>query len=114
MAPVASASSASANIYTGDITHYDVGLGSCGWISTAGEAVVAIPHSMMNNPANPNVNPLCGTTITISYQGAEHRATIVDTCGGCDNAAIDLSDSLFAAVAPNGDGRVHGINWWYN
>lgn len=110
MAPVASASFASANVFT----HYDVGLGSCGWISTAGEAVVAIPHGMMNNPANPNVNPRCGTTITISYQGAEHQATIVDTCGGCDDAAIDLSDSLFAAVAPNGDGRVHGINWWYN
>ncbi|KAF1990999.1 hypothetical protein K402DRAFT_312273, partial [Aulographum hederae CBS 113979] len=99
---------------SGDITHYDVGMGSCGWTSTANEAVVAIPHGMMNNGANPNNNPLCGKSITISYQGKEHTAKIVDTCGGCDGQAIDLSNSLFTAVAPSGDGRVHGVNWWFN
>jgi len=89
-------------------------MGSCGWVSTADEAVVAIPHGMMSNGINPNNNPLCGKSVTIDYQGAQHQAKIVDTCGGCDGAAIDLSNSLFAAVAPNGDGRVHGINWWFN
>ncbi|TKA65140.1 hypothetical protein B0A49_11154 [Cryomyces minteri] len=113
-APASAVSAASGAKYTGDITHYDVGLGSCGWTSTADEAVVAIPHVMMANPANPNLNPKCGKYITISYAGATHQAKIVDTCGGCDNAAIDLSNSLFTAVAPNGDGRVHGIEWWYN
>jgi len=88
-------------------------LGSCGWTSTADEAVVAIAHGMMNNGINPNLNPLCGQYITISYEGNEHQAKIVDTCGGCDGEAIDLSTSLFTAVAPAGDGRVHGIDWWY-
>ena len=31
-----------------------------------------------------------------------------------EDAAIDLSPSLFEAVAPNGDGRVHGVEWWFN
>jgi len=110
----ASAAPSSSNVYNGDITYYDVGMGSCGHTSTADQSIVAIPHGMMNNGANPNANPLCGQTITISYNGAKHIATIVDTCMGCDGAAIDLSTSLFQAVAPSGDGRVHGVDWWFN
>ncbi|KAI7518438.1 hypothetical protein KC331_g21208 [Hortaea werneckii] len=68
----------------------------------------------MDNGANPNANPLCGQYITISYQGSTHQAKVVDTCPGCEDAAIDLSPSLFEAVAPNGDGRVHGVEWWFN
>jgi len=109
-----SASPKRGSVYTGDITYYDVGLGSCGWISTPDQTVVAIPHGMMNNGINSNNNPLCGTTITISYNGRTHHAKIVDTCGGCEGASIDLSNSLFAAVAPEGDGRVHGVSWWYD
>ena len=100
--------------YTGDITHYDVGLGSCGWTNDDSEAVVAIPFGMMNNGVNPNDNPLCGKMITISYGGSTHTAKVVDTCGGCYGAAIDLSPTLFTAVAPNGNGRVHGVEWWFN
>ncbi|EMC97572.1 hypothetical protein BAUCODRAFT_69158, partial [Baudoinia panamericana UAMH 10762] len=100
--------------YTGDITHYDVGLGSCGWTNTDSDAIVAIPHGMMNNGINPNLNPLCGQYITISFNGTLNQAKIVDTCGGCDGASIDLSPTLFEAVAPSGDGRVHNVNWWFN
>ena len=100
--------------YEGDITHYDVGLGSCGWTNTDDEAVVAIPHVLMNNPANPNNNPWCGKYITISYAGKTNQAKIVDTCGGCDGDSIDLSPTLFTAVAPNGDGRVHDVSWYFS
>ncbi|KAK4986461.1 hypothetical protein LTR66_000141 [Elasticomyces elasticus] len=110
----ASTVTAAGSKYTGDITHYDVGLGSCGWTSTADEFVVAIEHTIMNNPANPNNNPRCGKYVTLSYGGVTHQAKIVDTCGGCLPNAIDLSDSLFAAVAPKGDGRVHNVEWWFN
>ncbi|KAK5684738.1 hypothetical protein LTR17_027096 [Elasticomyces elasticus] len=101
-------------VYIGDITHYDVGLGSCGWTNDNDDDVVAIPHGMMNNGVNPNVNPRCGTYIIIRYLGLNHSAQIVDTCGGCDGASIDLSPTFFTVVAPNGDGRVSGVEWWYN
>ncbi|KAK1817580.1 hypothetical protein LTR12_007993 [Friedmanniomyces endolithicus] len=113
-AAAASGTTPSGATYTGDITHYDVGEGSCGWTNSDSEAVVAIPHAMMNNGANPNNNPLCGQMITISYAGATTQAKIVDTCGGCDGAAIDLSPTLFTTVAPSGDGRVHGVEWWFD
>ncbi|KAK0927981.1 hypothetical protein LTR48_002154 [Friedmanniomyces endolithicus] len=113
-AAAASGTTPSGATYTGDITHYDVGEGSCGWTNSDSEAVVAIPHGMMNNGANPNNNPLCGQMITISYAGATTQAKIVDTCGGCDGAAIDLSPTLFTTVAPSGDGRVHGVEWWFD
>ncbi|KAK4888248.1 hypothetical protein LTR27_012828 [Elasticomyces elasticus] len=110
----ATGTSPSGSTYTGDITYYAPGLGSCGWTNTEDEAIVAIPHGMMENGINPNLNPLCGQYITISYAGAEHKAKIVDTCGGCDGQAIDLTQTLFDAVAPSGDGRVHGVEWWFN
>jgi len=109
-----SASSASGATYTGDITYYETGEGSCGWTSSDSDAIVAIPHGMMANGANPNANPLCGTYITISYAGSTNKAKIVDTCMGCDGASIDLSPTLFTAVAPDGDGRVHGVEWWFD
>jgi len=102
---------AAATPYTGEITHYDVGLGSCGKTSTAGQAVVALAVPMMKNGANPNKNPLCGQTIEIVYQGKTTDATIVDTCQACAMDDVDMSNSLFTTVAPQGNGRVHGVTW---
>ena len=111
-----SAGAPSGQTYTGDITHYAVGLGSCGYTNTNSEAVVAIAEGMMapGNGINPNKNPWCGKMITISYAGKQTQAKIVDTCGGCARGSIDLSPTLFKTVAPNGDGRVHGVKWWFD
>jgi len=75
--------------------------------------IVALSHLYMNNPANPNNNPLCGKMITISHAGKKTQAKVVDTCQGCDIDSIDLSTGLFAIVAPDGNGRVHGVDWWF-
>lgn len=32
---------------------------------------------------------------------------------GCVGYSIDLTPPLFKAVAPAGDGRVAGIEWWF-
>lgn len=100
--------------YNGDMTWYTPGLGSCGWTNVESDSVVALPVAMMNNPANPNVNPICGKPITISYGGVTAQATIVDTCWGCAWGSIDLSPSLFKQFASLDTGRVHGVEWWYN
>jgi len=68
----------------------------------------------MNNGGNSNNNPLCGKTITISYNGVTSTGTVVDTCEGCDAGSIDLSPSLFQKFAPLGSGRVGGVTWSVN
>ncbi|KAL9601338.1 MAG: hypothetical protein Q9179_002905 [Wetmoreana sp. 5 TL-2023] len=99
--------------YTGDMTYYTPGLGSCGTYSDSNQDVVALSVPMMANGPNPNTNPKCGTIIGIwnPQTNRKHEATIVDTCWACKREDIDVSESLFKKVAPNGDGRVHGINW---
>jgi len=113
-APVAS-SGGGGGTHTGDITYYDieVGLTSCGLTGSNSQALVALSAADMKNGVNPNANPLCGKTINISYNGATHSATIYDTCPECASGSLDLTNSLFKAVAPNGDGRVHGVSWTF-
>lgn len=106
-------SSPSSNVYTGDITYYDAGMGSCGLTNSNADYIVAIAAVDMGYSANPNLNPNCGRKITIEYEGRTHDATVVDTCPECASGSIDLTPTLFQAVAPKGDGRVKGVNWWF-
>jgi hypothetical protein len=73
--------------------------------------LVALSSDVMANGANPNANPKCGKTINIYYGGSVHSATVYDTCPTCSGGSIDLTEALFKAVAPNGDGRVHDVSW---
>ncbi|KAL8847697.1 MAG: hypothetical protein Q9221_007258 [Calogaya cf. arnoldii] len=104
-----------ADAYKGDMTYYEPGLGSCGHNDppAAKRDVVALSREIMNNPANPNLNPKCGSKINIYNPSTKktHTATIVDTCMGCKKEDIDVNVELFNKVAPSGDGRVHGIMW---
>ncbi len=109
--PSATSAPSTSPTYIGDITHYEVGLGSCGTTNTDSQAVVALSVAMMANGANPNANPKCQAKITLinPISGSHTSATVVDTCQACAYEDVDLSPSLFVAVAPTGDGRVHGI-----
>ncbi|KAI4271705.1 MAG: hypothetical protein L6R38_006805 [Xanthoria sp. 2 TBL-2021] len=104
-----------ADAYKGDMTYYEPGLGSCGHNDppSAKRDVVALSREMMNNGPNPNNNPKCGSKINIYNPSTKktHTATIVDTCWACKKEDIDVNVELFNKVAPNGDGRVHGIMW---
>lgn len=108
----------SGQTFTGDLTYYAPGLGSCGETNSDSEAIVALAENMMSamTPAsgNPNDNPLCGKSITISYGGKTATAKIMDTCPGCANGGLDLTSSLFEVFAPLGEGRLTGMKWWYN
>lgn len=106
---------ASANAqFSGDMTYYDpsVGMGSCGFNNGKDEHVVAINHGDMANGANPNANPHCGKYINIyDESGNTVQAKVVDTCPVCESGAIDVTESVFKLVRPNGDGRVHDVKW---
>ncbi|KAL8764764.1 MAG: hypothetical protein Q9209_007895 [Squamulea sp. 1 TL-2023] len=99
--------------YTGDMTYYDPGMGSCGISSGPNDDVVALSVDTMKNSANPNANFKCGSWIGIwnPYTKKKYSAKIVDTCQACKKGDIDVSPALFKKIAPNGNGRVHGINW---
>jgi hypothetical protein len=112
-APAPAAAPAGAT-YSGDITFYEVAdgaAGSCGTTATDNDAVVALSVSMMANGANSNGNPKCGKTVLLTYNGVTTPAKVYDTCEGCADQDLDLSPALFKIVAPNGDGRVHGVSW---
>ena len=111
--PVASTTDPSSSQYTGDMTYYDVsvGLGSCGWQGSNSQDLVALAADVMHNGANPNDNPKCNMTINIYYNGETHSATVCDTCPTCSGGSIDVTQELFMKVAPNGNGRVHGVSW---
>jgi hypothetical protein len=115
-APVVAASTGSTatGTSTGDMTYYDVsvGLTSCGLTGSNSDFLVAMNAPDMANGVNPNNNPHCSKMINIYYNGVGPiKGTVVDTCPECVSGAIDVTDSLFKAVAPSGDGRVHGVSW---
>lgn len=99
--------------YNGDMTYYTPGMGSCGQTSSDGDHIVALSTAMMGGGANPNANPKCGSKIGIfnPNSGLYIEATVVDTCQACADHDIDVDEATFKAVAPNGDGRVHGVDW---
>lgn len=97
---------------TGDITHYDTGMGACGWPNVSTDKVIALPHVLMGTQSNGN--PYCGKTVTISLNGKTTQAEVVDKCMGCDGDSIDLSDGAFEDLADMGLGRVHDVKWWFN
>ncbi|RMZ75049.1 hypothetical protein DV737_g5491, partial [Chaetothyriales sp. CBS 132003] len=98
----------------GDITHWDGGLGACGWdVDTSSDMQIALPYELMGTLSNNN--PYCGQSLTIiGPSGNEVKATVGDKCMGCTGYDIDLTDILFTTVAPSGDGRVHDIQWYFD
>jgi hypothetical protein len=114
-APVlASTSSSTTGTHTGDMTYYDVsvGLTSCGLTGSNSDLLVAMNAPDMANGVNPNNNPHCNKMINIYYNGVGPiQGKVVDTCPECVSGSIDVTDSLFKAIAPNGDGRVKGVSW---
>ncbi|KAL8963652.1 MAG: hypothetical protein Q9183_004985 [Haloplaca sp. 2 TL-2023] len=97
---------------SGDITFYDTGLGACGWTNDGTtENVFALAHGMMG--AQSNGNPFCGRQAEVSLNGKTVIGTLVDKCGGCEGQDIDLSHSMFQALADEGKGRIEGVKWHF-
>ncbi|KIW95115.1 uncharacterized protein Z519_03699 [Cladophialophora bantiana CBS 173.52] len=100
----------------GDVTHWDGGLGACGWnVNTNSDMQIALPYAFMGTQSNGN--PYCGRSVTLynPTSGTTVQATVGDKCMGCLDRAIDCTDALFNAITDGtGDGRVSGIQWWLN
>ncbi|KIW13284.1 hypothetical protein PV08_08472 [Exophiala spinifera] len=100
----------------GDVTHWDGGLGACGWnVDTNSDLEIALPYQFMGTQSNGN--PYCGRSVTLynPTSGTTVKATVGDKCMGCVARAIDCTDALFNAITDGtGNGRVSGIQWWFD
>jgi hypothetical protein len=113
---------ASGKSFTGEMTYFTPGMGACGHDSSESEHMVAVSMALFDQytpNGNPNNNPLCGKTLTItSPDGSSHEATIWDRCVGCAEADLDMPQSFFDVVtAKDGkpaDGRAYGMSWSMN
>lgn len=109
--------------FTGEMTYFTPGMGACGHESSESEKMVAISQTLFDQytpNGNPNKNPLCGQTVSITgADGSSHEATIWDRCVGCAEADLDMPQSFFDVVTKDkdgkiADGRAYGMSWSIN
>ncbi|KZV90581.1 hypothetical protein EXIGLDRAFT_616740, partial [Exidia glandulosa HHB12029] len=60
---------------------------------------------------NPNANPMCGKTATVTYQGKSVTVGLYDRCVSCAFGDIDLTPAAFSAIADMNLGRIQGVTW---
>lgn len=99
--------------YTGDLTYYDPGLGSCGVSSKSSEKICAVSHVVFDAAStseNPNENPLCGLKLRIRRGDKSVDVKVVDRCPGCSVDDLDVSSAVFEELGDLAEGRVT-VNW---
>lgn len=103
-----------ATAFSGDMTYYDpsVGTGACGGVYLDSDMIVALSQSRFT-ASNPNNDPLCHKTITITHGGQSVTATITDSCPSCDADQIDVSPAVFENFAGLDVGVVT-VDWNFN
>lgn len=101
--------------YSGDITYYALGMGSCG-IDDSGkdhtDNIVAVSAQLMG--AQSNGNPMCGKTITIKANGKTIQAKVHDKCPSCAMGDIDGTEKMFIDLFGSLDAGRQKIEWWFN
>ncbi|VUC30919.1 unnamed protein product [Clonostachys rosea] len=112
---LATVAATSAVAYTGDMTYFHQGLGSCGQTKSDSDAVVALSALDYGEWANPNEATVCGKWIKITASnGKTARAQVWDKCPGgeCVSGGIDVSPSVFTQIADLSVGRLT-VTWEY-
>ncbi|KLJ10041.1 hypothetical protein EMPG_14536 [Blastomyces silverae] len=95
------------------MTFYDGGVGSCGVnVKTFAEDAIAMPVGLMGNLSNDN--PFCGQKVNVKFRGKTFTATVRDKCIGCKGGDIDMTRSLFYKFAHEDEGRLAGVEWWFD
>lgn len=102
-------------IYAGDGTYYNPGLGACGRTDGDNDMVVAIAwrlYDSFQTGSDPNQNPVCGRKVRARRIGKTEgiEVIIVDRCTGCEVQDLDFSPKAFAMLGDEAEGRI-GIEW---
>lgn len=100
-----------AAIKSGDITYYDVGMGSCGHDDSGkgdSEYIVAVSPDVMGGRGDDSA---CGRKVTIKGPNGEVTATVRDKCVSCGSGSIDVSSKVFKDIVGDlGVGR-SAVTW---
>lgn len=104
--------------FSGDGTYYAPGLGSCGITNSATDMIAAVSWEFYDSfpgyaGTNPNNNPVCGKTVSVSYGGKTIQVQITDRCTGCQYGALDFSPKAFNMLADPSIGRISGVSWHF-
>ncbi|KAI0056737.1 loosenin [Artomyces pyxidatus] len=103
-------------VLSGTASFFAPSLGACGLTSTSTDLIVAVAAQVFDtfpgaDPANPNLNPICGKRITAHSNGKTVKATIVDRCVACMGPDdLDFSPAAFSVLASVDLGRVP-VTW---
>lgn len=97
---------------TGDMTYYNVGMGSCG-VDDSGKGnvdyIVAVSPSVMGGN-----DGACGRKVTINGPNGRVTATVHDECPSCAPGSIDVSEKVFKEVVGDlGVGR-SAVTWSFD
>ena len=77
---------------------------SCGTVMTDSSKWVALSHTIMKSS-------LCGSLVTVTYNGKTVTYPVQDNCMGCDASKIDLSQSAFSELQPDLGVGIIQIDW---
>jgi hypothetical protein len=120
-----SSSGSTGQLHSGDITHYTVGLGACGYDDSGKDdsspivAISAVDWNNVSHLTNTGIDspahPWCDKTITIhATNGKSTTAVVRDQCPGCASGSIDVSDVVFKILFGDlGLGRTQ-ITWSFS
>jgi hypothetical protein len=104
--------------FKGDGTFYATGLGACGITNTDSDMIAAASELLFDtfpgyDGVNPNNNPICGKTVSVTYEGKQISVTLTDRCTGCAYGALDFSPTAFDKLSDPSVGRIHDIEWHF-
>ncbi|MDC0666758.1 expansin EXLX1 family cellulose-binding protein [Nannocystis radixulma] len=106
--PVGGGEVCDGEVHSGEATYYAAdGSGNCSFDANPGEPMVAA----MNN-VDYAASAACGACVAIDGPDGSITVRIVDSCPGCPQGDIDLSEGAFPMIAAMELGRVP-ISWRY-
>ncbi|CAG8526028.1 4762_t:CDS:2 [Diversispora eburnea] len=108
-------SNLSKRAYYGDMTWYNLGLGSCGTYNNDNELACALPKAQFDKytpNGNPNRNTKCGKRVKVTRGSKSVIVKIVDRCEDCNPNSIDLSPAAFKKLVGLLTGRTK-CSWQY-
>lgn len=93
---------------TGSLFYFEPGLGACGFTNTSDQFVASVSSTVFNGypgaTSDPNNNPICLHNLTVTYNGTNVSAQIVDYYVSSPDNNVGFSPAAFEAFGqPLGD-----------